>query len=85
MDSKSPGGVDMLVSYDNDDDDNDDEDDDDDEDGVVEADHPKIISLVVRRCCFDSDTILKESSERAILRRLHEAIRIWQKVRAMKV
>lgn len=39
--------------------------------------------LEVRRCDIDDDTIIKYSSERAIVRRLTQAVRIWQKVRAM--
>jgi hypothetical protein len=76
LDSKSPGGVDIRVRYNNNALNDDDDDDDDDNNTIL---------LVARRCCFDSDTILKESSERAIVRRLDEAMRIWKKVRAMKV
>jgi hypothetical protein len=41
------------------------------------------LRLVARRCDIDGDTIIKLTSERAIIRRLNEAIRIWKKVRAM--
>jgi hypothetical protein len=42
------------------------------------------LALTARRCDMDGDTVIKQSSERAIVRRLKEAIRIWKKVRAMK-
>jgi hypothetical protein len=41
------------------------------------------LRLVAKRCDIDGDTIIKLTSERAIIRRLNEAIRIWKKVRAM--
>ena len=41
------------------------------------------LRLIARRCDIDGDTIIKLTSERAIIRRLNEAIRIWKKVRAM--
>jgi hypothetical protein len=41
------------------------------------------LRLVAKRCGIDGDTIIKMTSERAIIRRLNEAIRIWKKVRAM--
>ena len=61
MDSKSPGGMAIVLTTTGD-----------------------VLHLVVQRCGVDSDTVLKASSERAILRRLDEALRIWQKVRVMK-
>jgi hypothetical protein len=39
--------------------------------------------LQARRCDIDGDTVIKYSSERAIVRRLKEAMRIWRKVREM--
>ena len=39
--------------------------------------------LQARRCDIDGDTVIKYSSERAIVRRLKEAMRIWVKVREM--
>ncbi|CAB9522120.1 expressed unknown protein [Seminavis robusta] len=42
------------------------------------------LQLECRRCDIDADTIIKYSSERAIVRRLKEAVRIWEKVRAMR-
>jgi hypothetical protein len=41
------------------------------------------LRLVAKRCDIDGDTLIKRKSERAIIRRLNEAIRIWKKVRAM--
>lgn len=41
------------------------------------------LRLVAKRCGIDGDTIIKLTSERAIIRRLNEAIRIWKKVRGM--
>ena len=43
------------------------------------------LQLQALRCDVDGDTVIKFTSERAIVRRLQEAIRIWRKVRAMKV
>lgn len=43
-----------------------------------------LLRLVVQRCGVNRDTVIKASSERAIVRRLKEALRIWQKVQAMK-
>ena len=42
------------------------------------------LQLQALRCDVDGDTVIKFTSERAIVRRLEEAIRIWRKVRAMK-
>jgi len=39
--------------------------------------------LEARRCDIDGDTVIKYSSERAIVRRLKEAVRIWLKVRGL--
>lgn len=43
------------------------------------------VRLVAQRYGVDGDTIIKASSERAIIRRLNEALNIWQTVRAMKI
>lgn len=43
------------------------------------------LQLQVLRCDIDGDTIIKYTTERAIVRRLKDGIRIWRKVRAMKV
>jgi len=40
------------------------------------------LQILARRCDVDGDTVIKLTSERQIIRRLKEAIRIWQKVRA---
>jgi hypothetical protein len=39
------------------------------------------LCLVAKRCGIDGDTIIKETSERKIVRRLNEAVRVWKKVR----
>lgn len=39
------------------------------------------LRLVARRCDIDGDTIIKVSSERAIVRRLDEAVRVWIRMR----
>jgi len=76
IDAWSPGGVQLLVSI-------------VDESKLVSfpydeshLDGPFRLRLEARRCDIDGDTVIKYSSERAIVRRLHEAIRIWIKVRA---
>lgn len=43
---------------------------------------PTTLRLMVRRWGID-DTIIKITSERAIVRRLKDAMRIWEKVRQM--
>jgi hypothetical protein len=52
---------------------------------IVETTHQENntyqLSLSARRCGVDGDTVIKFSSERAIVRRLNEAVRIWKKVR----
>lgn len=42
---------------------------------------PSVLTFVAQRCGVDGDTVIKASSERAIIRRLDEALRIWKKVR----
>jgi len=41
------------------------------------------LRLLARRCDIDGDTVVKVSSERTIMRRLREAIRIWNKMRSL--
>jgi len=41
------------------------------------------LQVMAKRCDIDGDTIIKYASERAIVRRLTDAVRIWEKVRAM--
>jgi len=69
VDAWSPGGIELIVQT------------------VTIIDDNKNkraqLQLVAKRCDIDRDTIIKHSSERAILRRLDEAVRIWRKVRAM--
>jgi hypothetical protein len=50
---------------------------------VVMEDDVQEVWLMAKRCGIDGDTIIKVSSERVIVRRLKEAIRIWRKVRDM--
>jgi hypothetical protein len=85
VDAWSPGGIQLLVtvlevpssslSLSNQFNDGDDDDE--------AADRGFQLTLEARRCDIDGDTVIKYSSERAIIRRLKEAIRIWIKVRAM--
>ena len=51
--------------------------------GVMTEDPIWQLLLQARRCDIDGDTVIKYSSERAIVRRLKEAVRIWVKVREM--
>ena len=37
-----------------------------------------IIGVTARRCDFDGDTVAKKTTERAIVRRLENAIRVWK-------
>jgi len=41
------------------------------------------LRLVAKRCDIDRDTVVKVSSERTIIRRLRDAIRIWNKMRSL--
>jgi hypothetical protein len=70
VDAWSPGGVEILV-------------------GILYwsggYSNMYTLQLVARRCNVDGDTIIKDTSKRAIIRRLEEAIRIWKKVRAMSM
>ena len=52
---------------------------------VIIESEPRRLELVAKRCNIDGDTIIKFTSERAIVRRLEETIRIWKKVRAMPI
>ena len=42
------------------------------------------LGVVVRRCDIDGDTVIKKTTERAIVRRLEDALRIWKKNNALK-
>ena len=42
-------------------------------------DQKSILGVTARRCNIDGDTVIKKTSERAIVRRLENAIRIWKK------
>ena len=65
LDSKSPGGIQLLVET------------------IFSENNQYELVLTATRCGIDDDTIIKVSSERTIIRRLNDAIRIWKKVRAM--
>lgn len=41
------------------------------------------LRLGAKRCDIDGDTVVKKSSERTIIRRLRDAIRIWNKMRTL--
>eukprot|EP00977_Amphora_coffeiformis_P030278 scaffold45806_cov237-Amphora_coffeaeformis.AAC.9 len=71
LDSKSPGGIAISISTLT------------AKPGTTLQLNPTLLRLVVQRCGVDRDTIVKASSERAIVRRLKEALRIWQRVQAM--
>ena len=43
-----------------------------------------IIGVTARRCSIDKDTVIKKTTERAIVRRLEDALRIWKKNNARK-
>lgn len=43
------------------------------------ANQKSVIEIKARRCNIDGDTVIKKTSERAIVRRLENAIRIWKK------
>jgi hypothetical protein len=66
MDSKSPGGIQLLLQAER-----------------IEGSDNFQLNLVAQRCGIDNDTVIKEASERTIIRRLNDAIRIWRKVRTM--
>ena len=66
LDAWSPGGIEVLV-----------------ETLRQESsdDAKEIVRLVARRCGIDGDTVIKVTSERAVVRKLTEAVRIWVKMR----
>lgn len=64
LDSKSPGGIQLLVQS-----------------SKIAGKEEYELRLIGKRCAVDSDTVIKVKSERTIIRRLREAIRIWGKVR----
>lgn len=43
------------------------------------ADRNLVLGLTARRCDIDGDTVIKKTTERAIVRRLENALRIWKK------
>lgn len=70
VDAWSPGGIQLIVGLQT----------------LAENDEgTKVsISLTAKRYEIDGDTVIKFASERAIIRRLKEAVRIWTKVREMR-
>jgi hypothetical protein len=74
LDSKSPGGVQLIIQSQTKLVTNDEGTKDDCE-----------LQLVASRCGVDEDTLIKLSSERIIIRRLNEAIRIWKKSRGSAI
>lgn len=74
VDAWSPGGIQLLVTA---------LELDKKEDQSKKETDCFQLKLEARRCDIDKDTVIKYSSERAIIRRLKEAIRIWIKVRQM--
>ena len=76
IDSWSPGGILLLVQTvdcgrSNVDDSSD------------EVHKDLMLRLIAKRCDIDGDTVVKISSERTIVRRLKDAIRIWKKMRTL--
>lgn len=43
-----------------------------------------VLGVTALRCNIDGDTVIKKTSERAIVRRLENAIRIWKKSNSNK-
>ena len=68
LDAWSPGGVEVMVETTR----------------HCQENNTYQLSLSARRCGVDGDTVIKFSSERAIVRRLDEAVRIWKKVREFR-
>ena len=55
-------------------------------DGIAESSESAVaheLRLTTKRCDIDGDTVIKVSSERTIIRRLRDAIRIWNKMRTL--
>eukprot|EP00536_Pseudo-nitzschia_multiseries_P016241 jgi/Psemu1/45428/gm1.45428_g len=49
-----------------------------------EASNRAVLDVMVRRCDIDGDTVIKKTTERAIIRRLEDALRIWKTNREKK-
>ena len=73
VDAWSPGGVKLTITI----------RPQHEEEGDITREQLYVMGMTARRCDIDGDTIIKYSSERAIIRRLEEAMRIWKKVRVM--
>lgn len=86
IDSKSPGGVLFLIQITSCCDTSTPTRTD-----MIAEDNPSIIhdgeqhqlQLIAKRCDIDDDTIVKVASERTIIRRLNDAIRVWKKMRSL--
>ena len=46
---------------------------------MLQQKRTSVIGVTARRCDIDGDTVVKKTTERAIVRRLENAIRIWKK------
>ena len=78
LDSKSPGGIAIFINIAH-------VDNGGDCATANTTTSVQQLRIVAQRYGVDRDTVIKEASERAIIRRLEQALRIWQKVRDMKV
>jgi hypothetical protein len=46
---------------------------------LLQQQRTSVVGVTARRCDIDGDTVVKKTTERAIVRRLENAIRIWKK------
>jgi hypothetical protein len=46
---------------------------------MLQQQRTSILGIIARRCDIDGDTVVKKTTERTIVRRLENAIRIWKK------
>ena len=85
VDAWSPGGVELIMKLVEEEEEDEKERPQSLDDDAVKEHKVYHLMLSARRCDIDDDTIVKFSSERVIMRRLKEAIRIWLKVREMQI
>ena len=85
VDAWSPGGVELILKLVEEEEKDEKNKSQSLEDDAVKEHKVYHLMLSARRCDIDDDTIVKFSSERVIMRRLKEAIRIWLKVREMQI
>ena len=81
VDAWSPGGVQIEIKIENE---INNEIDNEIENEIIQQQRTNMntsskIGIILRRCDIDGDTIIKRTTERAIIRRLDDAIRIWKK------